>query len=83
MGEGRQTVGAPPLACVGGLGPGTGGSGCGKQRDLADWLGRTAQKHKLTYFRSVPRASRKPDALPDSASQELLRAVLEVTAQEF
>lgn len=46
-------------------------------------LGGTAQKHKLTYFRSVPRASRKPDALPDSASQELLRAVLEVTAQEF
>lgn len=60
--------------------PGTGGSGCGKQRDLADRLGGTAQKHKLTYFRSVPRASRKPDALPDSASQELPRAVLEVTS---
>lgn len=51
-----------------------------KAGDMADPPGGRLKKHNLTFCRSLLRAHRKPDALPDSASCKFLRSVPAVTS---
>lgn len=77
---GRQQFSALPLGCGGGPGPLPRAAGVWKagRRGRSAWWENT--KHNLTLFRSLPRAHRKPDALPDSASCEFPRSVPEVSS---
>lgn len=77
---GRQQFSALPLGCGGGLGPLPWAAGVWKagRRGRSAWWEN--MKHDLALFRSLPRAHRKPDALPDSASYEFPRSVPEVSS---